>query len=216
MTSQPDERLRDVVAREVRARIISGELPPGARLREEPLALEHGVSRVPAREALHLLAQEGFVDIVPRRGATVAFPSPRRTRELMVVREDLEQLAARLAARRRGGEVAEELQQVLEAGSRASSQREYEGVPRLIDRFHNLIGKASGNAELERMLQALRSQVRWVFEVDLEQRSEESWVHHRAIAEAVLAGDEEAAARSMHDDVVRDAVLLLDLIVARG
>jgi DNA-binding GntR family transcriptional regulator len=210
------ERLRDVVAREVRNGIISGGLAPGERLREEALALKHGVSRVPAREALHLLAQEGFVDIVPRRGARVAFPSAKRTRELMVVREDLEQLAARLAARRRGGDEADDLRRVLSQGTAAAAERNYDGVPELIERFHDVIGIASGNTELIRMLRSIRSQVRWIFEVDLDVRSDISWHHHRAIAEAVLAGDEEAAVEHMRDDVVRDASLLVDVLVARG
>jgi DNA-binding GntR family transcriptional regulator len=212
-TRQP---LREVVARDIRRKIMAGELAPGDRLREQALATEYGVSRVPAREALHVLAQEGFVDTVPRRGATVAFPSAQRTRQLMVIRENLEVLAAGLAARRRGGDQGEELTEVLELGTRATATGDYAALPELIARFHDAVGIASGNDELAKMTRSLRMQVRWVFEMQLEERSGQSWKHHQEIAEAILAGDQERAESSMHADVTRDADLLVDLLVARA
>jgi DNA-binding GntR family transcriptional regulator len=208
--------LRERVARDLRRKIVSGELPPGHRLREEPLAAEYGMSRVPAREALQVLAQEGFVEIVPRRGAAVAFPSARRTRDLMIIRDNLEVLAAGLAARRHGGDRADELAAVLAIAGEAVAERAYETLPDLIDRFHDAVGDATGNESLAKMLRSLRAQIRWVYEMQLERRSAESWHHHREIAEAVLAGDQERAETAMRADVTRDADLLVDLLVARA
>lgn len=208
--------LRESVARDLRGRIISGDLAPGERLREEPLALSYDVSRVPAREALHLLAQEGFVDLVPRKGATVAFPSARRTRELMVVRETLEVLAAGLAAKRWGGDVAEQFTDVVRRGTEAVEREAYPELPALIDRFHDLVGDASGNRELARMVRATRLQVRWIYEMELERRSAVSWQHHHDIAKAILAGDQEEAEAAMRADVTRDLDLLFDLLMARS
>jgi DNA-binding GntR family transcriptional regulator len=54
---------------ELREAILTGTLPPGSRLRAEPLAERLRTSRTPVREALILLAREGLVDIEPRRGA---------------------------------------------------------------------------------------------------------------------------------------------------
>jgi DNA-binding GntR family transcriptional regulator len=56
---------------ELREAILTGSLPPGSRLRAEPLAERLRTSRTPVREALMLLAREGLVDIEPRRGAVV-------------------------------------------------------------------------------------------------------------------------------------------------
>src|SRR3977135_4353949 len=103
MTEQKTRPLRDVVADGLRAQIVSGALAPGTRIREERIAIEHGVSRVPGREAVQRLEQEGFLVLTPRRSATVATPSARRVLELMEIRTNLEVLAARLAARRGGG-----------------------------------------------------------------------------------------------------------------
>jgi len=62
----------DQVYDAVRARILSGDLPRGSRLRQAALADELGVSRTPLREALRRLATEGLVEFEANRGATVA------------------------------------------------------------------------------------------------------------------------------------------------
>lgn len=59
------------VAEDLRRRIISGEIPPGTQLRQDALAREFDVSRIPIREALMQLDAEGLVRITPHRGAHV-------------------------------------------------------------------------------------------------------------------------------------------------
>ena len=204
MSEPPHRLLRDVVADALRARIVSGELPAGTRIREERLAEDHGVSRVPVREALQRLEQEGFLVLRPRRGATVASPSPNRALEVMLIRRELENLAARLAAARRGGEVAEELQALVAAGNRAVKTRRHAELPALIDRFHELVAVASGNGELVELLAQLRSRVQWMFEVDLDERSPGAWTDHAEILDAILAGDPVAAAERMDRHVEKD------------
>jgi DNA-binding GntR family transcriptional regulator len=61
----------DAVVRELRRRILSGEIPPGAPLRQEALAEDFGVSRIPVREALRTLASEGHVTYATHRGFRV-------------------------------------------------------------------------------------------------------------------------------------------------
>ena len=65
------EQLTDRVLAALREAITSGRLPADARIKQEQIAAELGVSRTPVREALHLLEQEGLVRLVPRRGALV-------------------------------------------------------------------------------------------------------------------------------------------------
>src|SRR6266850_4913596 len=104
----PAKPLRDQIADALRAEIVSGQLEPGTRMREERIASSQGVSRVPVREALQRLEREGYLVLTPRRGATVASPSPQRALEVMEVRRALEVLAVRRAAVARGGDVADE------------------------------------------------------------------------------------------------------------
>jgi DNA-binding GntR family transcriptional regulator len=64
------------IAEQLRDRIVTGELAPDTPLRQENLARELGVSRLPIRDALNKLATEGLVEILPNRGAYVSTLTP--------------------------------------------------------------------------------------------------------------------------------------------
>jgi DNA-binding GntR family transcriptional regulator len=102
VTQAVDERraLVDKLAATLQARMLSGELVSGTRLRQAALAEEFGVSRTPIREALRKLQASGLVEVRPHRGALVRAPSVREIRDAYEVRAELEGLAAALAARR--------------------------------------------------------------------------------------------------------------------
>lgn len=102
MTQTVDERraLVDKLAATLQARMLSGELVSGTRLRQAALADEFGVSRTPIREALRKLQASGLVELIPHRGALVRAPAVREIRDAYEVRAELEGLAAELAARR--------------------------------------------------------------------------------------------------------------------
>ena len=95
-TLQHDD-LVDRLASTIQARILSGEIPSEARLRQASLAAEFGVSRTPVREALRKLQSAGVVVLEPNRGAVVRSPTARDVREAYLVRGELEGLAAELA-----------------------------------------------------------------------------------------------------------------------
>jgi DNA-binding GntR family transcriptional regulator len=80
----------DQVLKELRARILSGSFAPGAPLRQEALAEELGVSRIPIREAMRMLGAEGLVDLLPHRGAYVSMLSLDEVREFFDLRLRLE------------------------------------------------------------------------------------------------------------------------------
>jgi DNA-binding GntR family transcriptional regulator len=80
----------ELVEDELRARIMSGSLLPGAALRQEALSEELGVSRIPIREAIRLLSSEGLVDLVPHKGAYVSMVSQEEVQELFDLRLRLE------------------------------------------------------------------------------------------------------------------------------
>lgn len=74
-------------------RTIEGTYPKGLRLKEAELATEFGVSRTPIREVLQLLVQDGLIDIIPNRGATVTSLTPDDIEEIYEIRKALELLA---------------------------------------------------------------------------------------------------------------------------
>jgi len=87
-------------ADELRRRILSGEFPEGSQLKQDALAEAFGMSRIPIREALVQLESEGFVKILPHRGALVAEMSPAEIGELFELRALLEPRLLRRSAPR--------------------------------------------------------------------------------------------------------------------
>ena len=83
--------------------IEAGNIQPGARIVEEQMAQQLGISKTPLRLALHQLKQDRIVDIEPRRGIYLAIPTLPEVLELIEMREVLEGLAARRAACSRTG-----------------------------------------------------------------------------------------------------------------
>lgn len=86
----PRQSLTSAVADKLRDQIIRGEIPEGAQLRQDAIATQYQVSRIPVREALRQLDAEGLIAIVPNRGAIVPALSPDDIEELFLIRALLE------------------------------------------------------------------------------------------------------------------------------
>jgi DNA-binding GntR family transcriptional regulator len=91
----------------LRREILGGTLAAGERLIEEQITRRFGISRAPLREALRLLAQQGLVEHLPRRGARVATLSDQDAQELFEVRDVLERFAIRQALPRHPEDLAQ-------------------------------------------------------------------------------------------------------------
>ncbi|SDG92742.1 GntR family transcriptional regulator [Nonomuraea jiangxiensis] len=190
--------LRDEVTKELRRRILSGELAQGTRLVEDRLAASLGVSRNPVRESIRVLAAEGFVQVVPRLGATVATLSTEEGEELFDVRMAIEGLAARLAARKRSPDSAARLRQVLDQARQAVDGGRLEAVAEFNTAFHLAVGEAAGNSYLSLMMKPMLQRAQWIFSQTAAARGPHSWTEHVSLCEAIIAGDEdEAQARAV-------------------
>jgi DNA-binding GntR family transcriptional regulator len=89
-TPIPRQSLAAAVVERLREKIISGELREGEQLRQDVVAAEYQISRIPVREALSHLAAEGLITIVANRGAVVSALSPEEIAELFETRAVLE------------------------------------------------------------------------------------------------------------------------------
>ena len=98
---------------ELRQRILSGRIPPGTWLRQVELARSLSVSRMPVREALTLLSEEGLVELLPHRGARIPELSMDELEEIYAARMGLEGLAARNAALKISPDALEQLRLAL-------------------------------------------------------------------------------------------------------
>jgi DNA-binding GntR family transcriptional regulator len=145
--------LVEVAAERLRDGILSGALEPGAKIVEEQLCADLGISRAPLREALRLLAQQGLVEHLPRRGSRVVAWSPSDVRELFGLREVLERHAVEQALPMADPDVAlvpvrESLQRMVDA----SDELERDDAHR---EFHAVICGLAGNRQLTLTLEPI-------------------------------------------------------------
>jgi DNA-binding GntR family transcriptional regulator len=194
---EPGSPASDAIADAIRFSIVSGELGPGHRLKEDQFANEFGVSRVPVREAIKRLDAEGYITVTVNAGARVSVPSARDASELLQIRSALEVLAARLAAQRRATDQLEKLRDLLGAGEAAVKAGDFTRLPELSAEFHGCLIEASGNAHLIRSLAEVRAKLAWIWAVDVEHRPRTSWAAHKEIFGVVARRDAERAATAI-------------------
>jgi DNA-binding GntR family transcriptional regulator len=138
--------VKDTVADRLRAEIASGALRPGIRIIEGAWARKIGVAQASIREAINLLAQEGFVTKASGRSARVVSLTEQDVLQIYEIRGALEGLAARLLATRTHD--VESLEQALETMRRAAKHRRH---GELIDadlKFHLELCRLSNNSYL--------------------------------------------------------------------
>jgi len=205
--------LVDEIAAMIRARIMSGDIPIGAQLRQAELAADFGVSRTPVREALRQLQAGGLIDVVPNRGAVVRVPSPWEVREAYEVRAELEALAtARCVSRISRADLER-----LRAANQAMYDRSLaEGEPerevaldsrRENDIFHTTITTVSANERLARAIEEInetfpRNVSARLLLGDARHR-DQNYQEHLRIIDALERDDAEAARAAMRDHVLK-------------
>ena len=182
--------LMNVVTGELRRLILEFELPPGTHLVESRLAERLGVSRNPVREAIRILATEGFVEVSPRRGAFVAHLSAEDAEHLFEVRLGLEPLGARLAARNGPTLGVADLAAVIEKAEAALSSVQYEGLPDLVTEFHVAVIELARNPFLNTIAIPMIKRAQWVHLPDVSQRAPHTWAEHTEMMQAIERGDE--------------------------
>lgn len=185
------ESLVDVALDHLREKIISGALPPGERIKERAVAEETGVSRVPIREALRVLAAEGMITLAPRRGAVVTRLEPNMLDEIFEVREALEVQQSVLAIRKATDDEVADLLAIAERAGAAAAHGARADADAANVEFHDQLLTMAHNAVLARMLEPLQRRLHWLFQqnndLDLVYRE------HRAQAEAIAARDTRTA-----------------------
>ena len=140
-----------MVTNQLRALILSGELPAGSHLVETELADKTGVSRGPVRQALAQLEQEGFVVILPRQGTFVAELTAAFVSEKYELRRLLEIYAVRRAAENATPEDLDALRRDCDVMARAVSAHDIEGFYRGQYAFHRRIVDMAGMQSLSKL-----------------------------------------------------------------
>lgn len=203
LTEQVRERLLDA--------ICDGELPPGARLTQEDLALRFDVSRQPVLQALRLLKKDGFVIDAGRRGLMVAPLDAALILQVYEMRAVLDGLAARKAAI--AGAKLDTA--IIAQGRKAVASNRIVAMIDADTRFHSLIHEASGNPLLPRAADLHWRHIRRAMGAVLQSSRVRDvvWNEHEAILAAIAAGDAdraEALARRHAEDAGRNLAAEFD------
>ena len=209
-------RIREAIERD----IVSGKLPPGAKLDEEALAARYGASRTPVREALRQLASQGHVELRPHMGAFVAKLGVTELVEMFETMAYLEAACAASASRRHTETDRKELAAAHEVCVKAARRKDPDAFYAANARFHECIYAASHNEFLAAETLRLRNR--------LEAYRRESTFHpglmaltvkeHEKILQAILTMNEAAAAELTrgHLDTLRDDAVSMASALARA
>lgn len=183
--------LDSFVVDELRERIVSGVLPAGARIDQQALAEELGVSRMPVREALRRLSAEGFVELISHRGAVVTQLSFEEIIEVYEMRAVLHGLASRLAVPHYTDDDIEAIRLLLEKLDVTEDIAEWIELNRA---FHQRIESPSKARRLLQLIERLALQCAPYVQISLHYLHAEKSAEkqHHAIYDACVARDSEA------------------------
>lgn len=191
--------LKDRAYQNMKLQIIRGNLKPGTRLLEEELSKAMNISRAPIREALNRLEKEGFVTIIPRKGATVSHITVQMVEDIFEIRETLESLAVKKSLGKISIEELEKLgesfKKFKDKPANAENCIQYLALDK---KFHDLLSQNCGNKKLIELLANLQEQIHWLRNISLKRISLAGSVkEHLAIIEALKKNDEELIIKAL-------------------
>ncbi len=198
---------KDRIYHVLKDRIVRGVYGGGRQLRQEELAVEFGVSRIPVREALIQLDGEGLVDILPYKGAVVTPLSSGEARELFEIRYILESAALRFSAERMSGDDYLKMEELLD---RADAEIDAKSRSDINRAFHSALYGYCGRPRLLEMIDGLHSGVDRYLRIylrlmDYQQDSSEA---HRQMLTACREGrlDDASALLKKHLDEASERI----------
>jgi DNA-binding GntR family transcriptional regulator len=205
----------ELISDSIRDQIISGALAPGQRVTQREIQETFQVSPSSAREAFRALAGEGLLDHQSHRGAVVRKLNRAELIESYRLREVVEGLAARMVAERASaGCDVTSIMEVYRRGETAFAAGDFRGYIRNNREFHDAIYRLSGSSRTEVMARTLVIPLHRIqYQALLERRSVlHSLNGHRAIAEAIISRDPQAAEEEMRCHVRDSATMILRML----
>jgi len=207
--------LRERIVEFIKDAVISGRLKPGERVPEQEIAENFGISRTPIREAFRQLESEGFISLIPRKGAVVSPITDKDVREFYAIKSLLEGHAARTACEALSGRDMRRLENLNEAMEKCAERDDVKGFFRLDNAFHDTFLQACGNDKLCALVHSLVQQFERfrVTALSLPGRMKESVNQHREIIEAFRKSDAELVERLVRANAEKGRDVLVDEIL---
>lgn len=214
----PRQSLASAVAEKLREKIIRGELREGEQLRQDAIAAEFQVSKIPVREALRQLEAEGLIKIVANHGAVVSALSPDEIEQLFEARAVLESHILKQAVPKLTEQHLREAERVLELYDRAvESKLDVEKWGAWNWQFHASLYAAAGRPLLLAMVKTLNNncdrytRMVHLFTADISRTARE----HRLLLDACRSGNAEVAGQTLWDHITGAGRNLKEFIKSR-
>lgn len=187
------------IERELRMQIIDLTIKPGERLSETEIGERFHVSRQPVREAFIALMRAGLLDVQPQRGTVVVKLSVRRMLDARFIREALELAIIRRACERFDPHYRDRAHALIEAQAKAVEADDHRTFQKLDTLFHVALAEGAGCLAAWAAIEQQKAHMDRVCALTLHSigTMEPLVAQHRAILEAVEAGNAEAAVAAM-------------------
>ena len=204
--------LKDKVYQNIKFQIIRGFLKPGTRLLEEELSKAMNISRAPIREAFNRLEKDGFVTVIPRKGAAVSNITTQMIEDIFEIREALELLAVKNSIGKISVEklekVGNDFKKFINKSTNTENRIRYLALDK---KFHDLLSQNCGNKKLIELLANLQEQIHWLRNISLKRITFAGSVkEHLAIIEALKKNDEKLIIKALlqHLERARESSLM--------
>jgi DNA-binding GntR family transcriptional regulator len=195
MDDESDLSLNELAYRRFKQALVTLSYKPGDFLNTAQVMNELDMGRTPINQAIHRLANEGMLQIIPRKGVMVSPLSIDDALELIEVRLANEMLCVKLASKRISAADVADLREINERIADACRTRERDRMMALDYQFHQLLAQIAGNAMLADILRVLHAKAQrfWASSLSKEGHMQEVIAEHQAIIAALAAQDSEAA-----------------------
>lgn len=195
----------DQVFAELRHAILSLQIVPGAKMSENEVAAQMGVSRQPVRDAFYRLAKLGLLSIRPQRATTVTLISRDAVMRARFLRTAVEVETVRTAAQRLTGPDIDALRAMIAQQERAMAADDRLDFHALDDAFHHEICARAGVEFAWDLIHEMKAHMDRVRMLSLAFASRQAWDDHVAILDAIATRDPDAAAGHMRQHLSRIA-----------
>lgn len=204
--------LSEDIAESIKKAIISGKFKPGEKISEGELAESMGTSRTPLREAFRKLENEGFIEIIPRKGAVVTEIYPEEASDLYQIKSVLEGLAAKLAMSQITEKEIDKLEKINEDLKSLIDKNDIDMFYKTHQRFHEVFVKSCGNDRLIQMVRNLNDHFKryGIVSLTLPGQFESATRQHAEIVEAFRQGDEKQVEAKVRKNVITGGRVLVD------
>lgn len=208
--------LPDIIADDLRARILNGELAEGETIRQESLAEDYDVSRMPVREALKRLDAEGLLQLTNNRGATVTKHSLREIAEIFDLRVLMEVDMFRRAIPAMTAENFNQCQDILDDMEVSYNADDVSRWGELNFAYHSALYAAAERNLTNELLRrvALQSDRYDRIHLSVMQQREPAKKEHRLLLSLAKAGEVEQACALLTKHILRTKEQLLEMVAA--